>query len=514
MSDTTTEEVKELTLNEEDAAFVRGLWAEHTSLMRSTLLNKLIDDRRDIDQECGYPKQLSTEQYRLMYDREGTASRVVAFMPEECWDQDPDVVENEDPEETEFEGAFSELNKERHIWSYLSKADELSGIGQFGILLLGLDDGLPLDQPVEGINDKGEKVGTGSERKLLFLRPLAEDLVTVKGTEKDQTNPRFSQPTFYSVTFDSVTNTRTSTEGEVIATVGQEQRVHWSRVIHLADNRESSEVYGIPRMQKVFNRLYDIRKIAGGSGEMFWKGGFPGISFEMDPNARPLTTDQKTELRTELANYADGLQRYLAIQGVSAKNLTPQVADPSAHIDVQLGLIAQSLGVPKRVFIGSEQAQLASAQDTKRWNRRVSRRREKYLTPFVIRPLIDRLIALGVLPEVEEYDIRWPDMDSPSEKDQAEVLRVMTEAMAKYVGGNVDMLVPPEIFLTMFMGLEPDQVEEIMKQVMLREEEMAEEEEQRRQEEEERRRLEGEDGGAPPGSPASDQPPPPPPPEE
>jgi len=454
---------------DEQKTVIRNI-VENASLMRSTLLNKLIDPRRDIDQECGYPKELTTEQYRIMYDREGIASRVVNIMPEESWAQDPEVAENEDPDETEFEGAWKDLERDIKAWSYLCKADELSGIGQFGVILLGMDDGGELDQPVEGIDERGEKVGE-AQHQLFYLRVFGEDSVTVKDTEVDRSNPRFGHPTFYSITFDSIATSRTST-GEITSVGGQEQRVHWSRVIHLADNRESSEVYGVPRMQKVFNRLYDIRKTAGGSGEMFWKGGFPGYSFEMDPNARPLTTDQKTELREELAAYADGLQRYLAIQGVTAKSLTPQVASPKTHIDVQLDLIAISLGVPKRIFMGSEQAKLASSQDTKNWGRRVTRRREKYLTPYVIRPFIDRMIAFGVLPEPEEYLIQWPDMDSPSEGDQAIVLKTRTEAMAKYVQGGVDQLIPPEIFLTMLAGMTTEEVEEIIKAVEEREAEL------------------------------------------
>lgn len=475
-------DVKKLILNEKDMAAIRGM-VENASLMRSTLLNKLIDTRRDIDQECGYPKELTTAVYRIMYDREGIASRVVSLMPEECWAQDPEVIESQDPEETDFEGAWKDLERNIRGWSYLSKADELSGIGQFGVLLLGTDDGQELDKPVEGINEKGEKTGK-AQHQLLYLRVFSEDSLTVKETERDRTNPRFGHPTLYTISFAGISSSRTGS-GEMTIVGQQEQRVHWTRVIHLADNRESSEVYGIPRMQKVFNRLYDIRKTAGGSGEMFWKGGFPGFSFEMDPNARPLTTDEKTELRTELAAYADGLQRYLAIQGVTTKSLTPQVSSPKAHLDAQLDLIAISLGVPKRIFMGSEQAKLASSQDSKSWGRRVSRRREKYLTPYVIRPFIDRMIAFGVLPEPAEYVIEWPDTNTPSEEDQAQVLKTRTEALAKYVQGGVDQLIPPEIYLTMLAGMSTEEVEEIVKAVEVREVELEVEEEEPEEEPEE-----------------------------
>jgi len=466
-------------ITNEDKAKVFDIIA-NTSLMRETLLNKLIDTRRDIDLECGYPKELTTVQYKLMYDREGIAARIVSIFPEESWVNDPEVRENEDPKATPFEEAWIELEQERQVWSYLAKVDDISGIGRFGILLLGLNDGKKLSEPVAGINEQGEKEGN-QQWKLLYLRAFSEAEVSIKEIEKKSTNPRFGKPISYSVTFENSTTYRTST-GQQATDTSQEQVVHWTRVIHIADNRKTSEVYGVPRMQNLFNRLYDLRKIVGGSGEMFWKGGFPGYSFEMDPNAKQLTTTQLETLRTTVANFANGLQRYLTVQGVTAKSLETQLADPKGHVEVQLEIIAITLGVPKRIFMGAEQAKLASSQDTKSWNKRIGRRQNKYITPYIIRPFVDRMIMLGVLPEAK-YNIFWPDLDSPSDLDKADVLDKQVQAFSKYVTGGVDALIPEEIFLSMFVGLSSDQIDEIMKAVIDRERDMADEEEARQLEE-------------------------------
>lgn len=447
---------------------------DNVSLIRERLLNKLIDSRRDIDLECGYPKELTIEQYQMMYDREGIATRVVQVWPEESWADDPEVLETEDPTETEFERVFKEVEKKVQLWAKLAIADEISGIGRFGVLLLGFGDGKEFSEPVEGINDKEEKVGN-AQHELFYVRPLGEAQVRVQEVETNQSNPRYGKPKLYAVAFEKSAEQRTGQPG-ITTRSSKEVLVHWTRIIHIADNRKESETFGVPRMQSLFNRLYDLRKITGGSGEMFWKGGFPGYSFEMDPQARPLTTTQKAALKEEIRQFADGLQRYMTVQGVSAKSLTSQVADPRGHIDVQFSMISVVLGIPKRVLMGSEQSQLASSQDTKRWNKRVEKRQKKYLNPFVIRPTIDRLIALGVLPEVEEYKVVWPDLDVPSAGDKAAVLKDLVDALAKYQGGNVESLIPPEIFLSMFMDLDEDQVKKIMEAAEQRIQELDEEE--------------------------------------
>jgi len=448
----------------------------NASTIRSSVLTKLFDPRRDIDVECGYPKNITTEMYNELYRREGVATRVVNILPEDSWTEDPIVFESEDPENiTKFEEEWAELVASKNIYHYLHRVDELSGIGRFGILVLGFDDGGEMHTPVEGVSVSGEIEGKGGEatRKLLFLRALSESNVTVKTREADQTNPRFGQPVLYNVTFQDDIGAVASSEIQAVTgdsststTTSIEKVVHWSRVLHVADNRKTSEIYGTPRMEPVFNRLLDLRKILSGSGEMFWKGAFPGYAFEMTPEAAAEgAVIDADSLRDEFADFSNGLQRYIATTGLSAKSLAPQVADPSKHVETNMRSIAITLGIPYRIFLGTEEAKLASSQDVKTWNKRINRRQDKYLTAMIIRPLIDRLIAARVVSapsEEEGYNVDWPDLNAPTDKDKAENAKIFAEAMAKYIGGGVDQIIPPAEWLSMFMGRTPQEVERLM----------------------------------------------------
>ena len=480
--------VEKPTLDEQDKRLIRNA-ITNASSTRSDLMRRVFDPRRDINDECGYPKTITIEQYKTMYEREGTATRVVSIFPEESWAEDPKVMEDDDTNETEFEKAWVDLERKLQLFSYMARIDELSGIGQYGILLLGLDDGGDMKDPVNGLNDKGEKVGK-AQHQLLYLRAIDESCVKIKSTEKNPSNPRFGKPVIYTVKFEE-TATNDARTGTSLGDP-KEVQVHWTRVIHVADNRKSSEIYGVPRMQSVYNRLHDLRKITGGSAEMFWKGGFPGYSFEMDSNAKPIVADSAEDvaLKNQIASYADGLQRYLTVQGIEVKSLSPQVADPKAHVEIQLEIIAIDKGIPKRIFMGSEQAKLASAQDSKSWNKRIARRQNKYLTPYIIRPLIDRLIAFGTLPEPKEYDIEWLDLDAPSDKDKAEVMKIQVEAFGSYVQKDVEMLIPPELFLKMFAGMDADEIKEIIEAAEGRQKEV---EEAQKKEQDELRGFEKED---------------------
>jgi len=420
-------------------------------LRRRDLINTLLSPGRDIDTECGYPTIITKGNYKTMYDRTGYATRVVTIWPEESWSQTPKIYEVEKPGQTAFEKAWIEVEEKHRLFHYMNRIDILSGIGHFGLLLFGIGDGKTLDKPVEGIDLKTGETKTPGNFPLLYMRSYDESVIEVKDKEKDPRSPRFGFPTTYEIALEDATSYETTNKTN--------KRVHWTRVLHIADNRTCSEVYGIPRMQQVYNTLLDLRKILGGSGEMFWRGGFPGMAFEMGGEAgtQEVSTETKTAMQENIDDYFAGLDRALLLENVQVKPMDPQVADPSGHIDMQMKAIALSLGVPYRVFMGAEQAKIASTQDKRTWNERVMKRQNKYLTPMLVRPLIDRLIAYGVLPTPKKYFVAWPDREAITDKDIAEVAVKEVDAMAKYVGGNVAAIMSPKDLFVSVLKKSPEE---------------------------------------------------------
>lgn len=185
----TTEHNQQFILNEEQMNTVKGILVNFFN-NRGELLNRLMGpagDHDKIDQECRYPRteELSADYFRTLYDRDPIAARVVELMPMECWQESPSVYEKEDSKSaTQFEKDWDELGQDLSaggtswhagkkgspVWMELKKAHILSGIGQFGVILLGLDDGRNLQDPADGAsivvnwapeivrNEKGESV--------------------------------------------------------------------------------------------------------------------------------------------------------------------------------------------------------------------------------------------------------------------------------------------------------------------------------------------------------------------
>lgn len=431
------------------------------------------DPRRDFNEECGWPDRIVVKDYFDLHRRNDYANRVNTIYSDECFAVTPEIYETDRPRFTDFEKdvlaytQFDEngnpVNPETNLVTYWHRVDIDSGIGYFGALLLGIDDGKKLSEPVAGLDPTtGEMDETPPERrKLLYMRSLNQQQVTVKSREEDFNNPRHGKPKVYKLKLPNLSVDSDYT-GDNLWT---EQDVHWTRVIHVA---EGGEVMGVPRTEVVYNRLLDISKILGGGAEMFYQGGFPGVALTLDPKMLEAGLPEVDEdtIDEQMYLYMNRLQRYLHLVGYEAKSLAPNIADPQGNLTGQLQAVATAKGIPLRIFLGAEQAQLASGQDVRTWNRRLTRRMNGHLTANIIRPTIDRLVAIGVVRPPKKgkqaYRVFWPDINMPNDDEKSTVADRMAASLMKYVQGKVWKVIQPSDFLRIILGRTPAEVDVII----------------------------------------------------
>lgn len=510
-----------------------------TSLRRG-ILDLTNDTRRNLEHDCGWPnsRSLTPEAYRDLYDSDAIANRVVQLMPKQCWQVPPEVYEKEKGSaQTPFELSWKQLNQDVSgsswygdnqssvLMSYLKRLDIVSGIGTFGVMLIGLDDGRRLDEPVEGVVDKvvggiafnkdnrltdswmteaeeklllsfdgkpvpdpvnnkrqiktppplteDEKLvvhrwreqrkvtakavatvienqrrtrvvnkidpndiddGEGNpysaramfgtleqdgvpptsqqwfgtqfgdpeqlakepskvKRRVTFLRVFDESSVQVTRWEASLVSPRFGQPVMYRIQFNDPRDQTTGSSTMPSSTAF----VHWSRVIHVADNKNVNECIGTPRLRPVINNVLDVRKVRGAGAEGYYQSCFPTLSFETHPQLGGDVDVDVASLRSQIENLVNSLQRSVIGIGGAWKTLAPAVVDPKPHIEVGIEAICIQLACPVRIFKGSERGELASGQDDSQWNDEVAGRQDSHCTPNILVAFIDRCILMGVL---------------------------------------------------------------------------------------------------------------------
>lgn len=398
---------------------------------------------RDLYAKLGYPMTITYAQYLARYLRQDVANRVINAPVDATWRLKPQVLEvsedREEDTETDFEKKWTALVQQLRMYNRFTRADKLAGIGEYAILYIGFDDG----------GEPADEVTTAND--VLFLQPYSSNSAKIKKNNTDKASPRYGLPEVYSV--EMVANTAST---ETSSSVD----VHHSRVLHLADGLLESNVLGTPRLQAVYNRLQDLELLSGGSAEMFWRGAFTGMVMNMQEDA-DIDDQSMADMGDEMDEYIHGLRRYIRTQGMDVTMLSPTIADPSNHAELQFQLISAATGIPVRILIGSERGELASTQDASNWHGRIQERQEDYAEPLYLVALIEKLQEMGILPEVE-FEVKWPDMLAPSDKEQADIVKVRTEALVAYANAPAaEMMMPLEVYLAEVWGYDKKLIDKI-----------------------------------------------------
>lgn len=412
---------------------------------------------RDLYEALGYESatSLTYKKYVTQYVRQDIARAIIKRPVDATWGGGITLLESDNENETALEKAWIELSKEFAIITRFARLDRLAGLGEYAVLLLGLDD-------VRVIDGFKAPVSSG-KRQLKYVKPLGEDSVTIVDYVDDPKNERYGMPLHYDITL-NLNDDKT-----------QSVRVHYSRIIHVPSGELlESEIKGSPRLQAVFNRLTDLEKIIGGSAEMFWRGARPGFHGKIADDAQ-MTAATEGTLQDQLDEYEHNLRRFLVTSGIDIETLGSQVADPASHVDVQLQMISAVTGIPKRILTGSEVGDLASSQDKTNWLSMIQSRRDDYAEPVIVRTFINTLIEYGVLPAPnEDYTILWADLWAQSEKEKADIGKTRADALAAYGNSLVAQeIIPPETFVKFFLGLskeEAELVEEMLQNAITAEE--------------------------------------------
>jgi len=409
------------------------------------------DGLRNVDGQLGYMSPLTIAHYRRRA-RRGIAKRIVNAYPKATWSIDARLTEDADATtQTPFEAAVASLFDRLSIWSVLTRADRLAGLGHYSIIVIGAPGKLSSPLP-KRLND------------VLYLSIYAEDNAPIQSWDNDETSPRYGLPLSYNVNLGALDLTSTVFAGNRPAS--RQAEVHWSRVIHVVDDPLENDVYGEPILEAVWNYLDDLVKVVGGGAEAAWKRMDPGVQMDVDPELE-IDEGELEALEAQADEYVHGLRRFLQTRGTKMNLLSTTVAGFGPNASAILQLIAATTGIPQRILLGSERGQLASSQDDENWKERVDERRRTFATPL-IRQFVDRLIERGTLPTPKgaagddvmptgkySYIVTWPKFATLGSPKTAELLSKIAGANQAQSQSNGGLLFTADEIRYWLLGLGP-----------------------------------------------------------
>lgn len=403
---------------------------------------------RDYYKVLGWRRELIFDDFLAKYQRQDIAQTVVDLPASESFREPPELLDGEGEtatDETEFVKATRQFFKKHNVWYHLENVDRLSGIGRYGVLLIGTTMGAIPDGAAR--QALAQPVGTLSGASdILYLRAFDEGDVSIKSVDKNPFSPRFGLPETYIVDLGNEETGATKT-GTVRRVSGLQADVHWSRVIHVAEKAYRSTHIGTPRLEPVYNTLDDLLKVVGGAAEATWKLVYKGLIISSKEGYRaPIgknDTEALSDLEDEIQEYVNDLRRFLILDGMDVHDMGGQSVDVSSIVDILVSLVAANTRIPKRLLLGSERGELASSQDQSNWAGHIRSRRTKHVEPMIIRPFIGRLVEWGVLPAPTngEYTIKWKPLFELDDVQKADVSLKKADAISKLSGGAPSVLV-------------------------------------------------------------------------
>lgn len=381
------------------------------------------DGARDLYKVLGYNRTPTYDDYFAVYDRGDLGARLIDMPPESTW-KNPPVVKDGTREDggnasTEFAQKFAELADRVRLWHYLERVDRVGGIGRYGILFLGFNQGKFVEEVKAG---QFESSGVNGLAYLSVYDEKSADIVSLVGELESEINdPRYGQPKFYSLQSGETTDRRTLPK----------RKAHWTRIIHIAENLLLDEVYGRPRLRNPLNRLSDLEKVTGGSAEAIWRLIYKGLMVSSKDGYGLPTGEALQTLKDNLDNFMHGLQRHILGEGVEFNSEGGEVIDPTGMFQILVRLISGK--IPWQMLIGAERGDVANKQDQETWAGEIASRQTKHAGPDMLRPFIDRMIFAGVLPKpsMGKYFIEWPPLYPPDPIEMAEINAKRAETMSK-----------------------------------------------------------------------------------
>ena len=368
---------------------------------------------RDLHETLGYKDDPGVDEFWELYNRADIAKAIIDKPVKATWAEgvtihspDADTVPPERGVDAVHD-AFERMKRERAVVSSLMRADIVARIGRLGALVLGVNDGRSLKQPL------------GEADELKYVTPLSERRIEDFDLGENPRSERYNLPKQWHLDFEDEEN----------------REVHWTRVIPIAEQQREHAVYQVPILRPIYNRILDWQKIIGGASEMFWRGADRKLVANLDPDAGRL--DDTDDMKEQVEEMRHGLRDTVYGRGLSIDALGGNDVDPSGVADTILDAISSETNIPKRLLTGSESGELASTQDRANFFGNMEDRRRQHAGPGILRPFVKRLQRATILPD-GDFEVAWPELFVPNAADEADIAAKKANAVQRL--NDVDWL--------------------------------------------------------------------------
>jgi hypothetical protein len=410
--------------------------------------------------DFGFPTDISFELLHAMYSRNSLAKAAVDKTVRKTWQDPPWLLErardgSEGPlkKETRLEKAIRQHFAKIRFWTKLMEADRRSLVGRYSAVILRIADDLPTDQPLGTVSNGLDA--------LVDVIPVWEGQLRVSKWDDDTSSITYGEPLMFE--YDESTVMSQVTGSPSVAKHARKLTVHPSRVVVWSIDGSMDQDSAL---KAGYNDLLSIEKIVGAGGEGFWRNAKQAPVFEMDKEADVQKMARAMGIKPEdladimndqVADWQQGFDKVLMIQGMTAKSMKVEMPDPESFYMNALQSFAASFDIPLKVLVGTQTGERASTEDASQWNQTCNFRRKNTVIPNILE-IVKRLEMCGVLKTNPEWFVDWTDLTESTMLEKIDRAGKMAKVNKDF--GDI-VFMPREIRAS--VGYEPAEEAELAK---------------------------------------------------
>lgn len=401
------------------------------------------DEKRDVYEVAGYPKDLKFENFYSQFRRNPFAKAAVMRPVQRCWSTLPKIYDHKgegDPKgiDSKFEQDVQYLIENKDLFKWLMSLDYRQRVGRYGGIIVVADE-------KEGATSRDELKVIGGVKSILSFRPVYEGQILVNDTEKNFKSDNFGNPINYTLSLNEAsTSTKTTNDSAIIDS---------SRVFVCAEGADDGSVYGTSCLEPGFNAMLDLVKVSAAGAEGSFKNAkqrlHANINDEEIANAMFAGTSEedledKKTFDENLKGISAGFDRELLTAGVDVKVLQATLSDPTLPFNISLQSFCAATEIPKTVLIGFETGERSSSENKSAWNDTMNSRRRNFLSEMIT-DFLNYLVGIGAIRAPENgICIVWDDLNTATEMEKIDIVDKMSSINEKSVRSGLGEIFTPD----------------------------------------------------------------------
>jgi len=367
-----------------------------------------------------FPQYIGVDDLVYMYRRMDIAANAVDIPAKDIWAGGVTVKvigsRGEELKDSELERQIWKMNQDLSVLAKFEEGHRYARMLGMGVVVIGLNDGKKLAEKPDR--------ATGVD----YLRAFSKKEVVKIEYDRVPTSETYGEIIEYSIKI-----------GGQSSSQAVDFIVHVDRVIHVMEKTIEASAFGLSVLEPPYDLFQVLKNTDWSAGEAYYQNASPlfVVSWDDSEDAEPPDQDEIDDLKDDIEDI-HVKKRYIkpASWSFDVVKGMGELPDPGKVWEPIVERIAGAVKIPKSILLGTSAGALASGEtNLQQYYKDISGQQSNFAEPL-LNDFYGRLQKWGVLP-TGDFDLEWPSLWEPTDKDVAEINKMKMETANVAVGNTL-----------------------------------------------------------------------------